>query len=373
MSDASERPEGMGPDEGNPAAEMAATINEQETHRLTWGAVAKRTVVVLIGGIGLYLVFPSITEVIGSWPRLTSLNPIWFALAVVAEVGMFLCTFALQRMALRTRDWFPVVTAQLSGNAVTKIVPAGAAAGAAVQFRMLATAGIDVDVAVGGLTAFSLLAIGGLLALPIFTLPAILFGSPVSGGLEHAAFLGIAGFVLFAAFGAAILTTDRPLRLAGSVVQRARNRMFRHRPPMTGLDERLLRQRDAIKSILGRKWPRALLLTAGRLFLDYLCLLSALRATGAHARPSLVLLAYAVAGIIALIPITPGGLGIVEASLSGLLILAGVKGSDAFLATLAYRLASYWIPLLAGPFAYFAFWKRYGRPEDTAAVTPLPS
>jgi hypothetical protein len=37
-------------------------------------------------------------------------------------------------------------------------------------------------------------------------------------------------------------------------------------------------------------------------------------------------------------PITPGGLGIVEASLSGLLILAGVTASDACLATLAYRL-----------------------------------
>ena len=38
-----------------------------------------------------------------------------------------------------------------------------------------------------------------------------------------------------------------------------------------------------------------------------------------------MLLAYAAAGIVALFPLTPGGLGIVEASLSGLLILAGVR------------------------------------------------
>jgi uncharacterized protein (TIRG00374 family) len=140
---------------------------------------------------------------------------------------------------------------------------------------------------------------------------------------------------------------------------------------MTGLDTRLLHQRDAIRSVLGRKWPQAVALTAGRLFLDYLCLLAAIRATGSHPRPALVLLAYAVAGIIALVPITPGGLGIVEASLSGLLVLAGVNSGDAFLATLAYRLASYWFPLAAGPVAYFAFWKRYGRPEAGPAVTPL--
>jgi hypothetical protein len=62
-----------------------------------------------------------------------------------------------------------------------------------------------------------------------------------------------------------------------------------------------------------------------------------------------VLLAYAAAGIVALFPVTPGGLGIVEASLRGLLILAGVHPGCAVLATLAYRIASYWLPLLASP------------------------
>ena len=111
--------------------------------------------------------------------------------------------------------------------------------------------------------------------------------------------------------------------------------------------------------MLGQKWREAVLLSTGRLAFDYLCLLAALRATGSHPRPSLVLLAYAVAGIIALVPITPGGLGIVEASLSGLLILAGVNGGDAVLATLTYRLAAYWLPLLAGPVAYFLSRRRY--------------
>jgi uncharacterized membrane protein YbhN (UPF0104 family) len=48
-------------------------------------------------------------------------------------------------------------------------------------------------------------------------------------------------------------------------------------------------------------------LTAGRLGFDYGCLLAGLRATGAEPRPSLVLLAYAAAGIIALFPVTRAG------------------------------------------------------------------
>jgi hypothetical protein len=54
----------------------------------------------------------------------------------------------------------------------------------------------------------------------------------------------------------------------------------------------------------------------------------------------------------------------VEASLSGLLILAGVRPGYAFLATLAYRVASYWLPLLAGPPAYLLYRHRYGRPAE---------
>jgi uncharacterized protein (TIRG00374 family) len=260
-----------------------------------------------------------------------------------------------------------VVTAQLAGNAVTNIIPAGAAAGAAVQFRMLQKSGIDADDAAGGLTAFSLLGVGGLLALPVIVLPSVLAGS-VSGTLGHAAIIGTGAFVLFAAVSSLVFVTDRPLMVCGVIVQAVRNLVIRHGPRTTDLSERLLHQRDRIKEVLGKHWRQAVVLSAGRLAFDYLCLLAAVRATGAHAHPSLVLLAYAAANIIALVPITPGGLGIVEASLSGLLVLAGVDSGNAFLATLTYRLASYWLPLLAGPVAYVLFRRRYGSSKPEPAV-----
>jgi uncharacterized protein (TIRG00374 family) len=148
------------------------------------------------------------------------------------------------------------------------------------------------------------------------------------------------------------------------------NRIPGRHSKVSGLDRRLLRQRDEIRATLGRDRTRAVVLTAGRLGCDYACLLAALRATGSDPRPSLVLLAYAATGIIALVPITPGGLGIVEASLSGLLVLAGVPGGKAFVATLVYRLASYWLPLLAGLAAYLLFRRRY---PPSLAERPQPA
>jgi uncharacterized membrane protein YbhN (UPF0104 family) len=180
-----------------------------------------------------------------------------------------------------------VVAAGLAGNAVTNVLPAGDAAGAAVQFRMLATAGISTDNAVEGMTAASLLGVGGLLALPLFTLPAILGGAPVSSGLVHTALLGLAGFGLYVLGGVVVMTTDRPLAVLGRLGQRLWNSLPGHRTKITGLDRRLLRQRDDVRSTLGRDWPQAVALTAGRLGFDYGCLLFALRATGSHPRPSL--------------------------------------------------------------------------------------
>jgi uncharacterized protein (TIRG00374 family) len=359
-----------------PVAAKAAAIDAAQAHPLTWKTLVKRALLVAVAGAAIYLVLPSLIAVLGAWPRLSTLNPAWFALALVAELASFTCNFALQRLALRTQGWFAVVTAGLSGNAVTDSLPGGDAAGAAVQFSMLTAAGFDTDTAVGGLTAFSLLGVGGLLALPLFALPVILAGAPASPGLVHTALLGIAGFVLYAIFGVIMLRTERPLAALGRAAQslwngitRGRNRVTHgHRPPVTGLDKRLLTQRDTIRAVLDKKWWQAVLLTAGRLGFDYACLLAALRATGADPRPSLVLLAYSAAEIVALLPLTPGGLGIVEASLSGLLILAGVRPGYALLATLAYRVASYWLPLLAGPPAYVLYRHRYGRPGARRAM-----
>ena len=160
--------------------------------------------------------------------------------------------------------------------------------------------------------------------------------------------------------GIILLATDNPLRTIGKALEWLWNKTFGRHKKSAGLDKKLLDQRDQIRTVLGKDWRRAVLLVAGRLGFDYVCLLFALRATGAHPDSSLVLLAYAAAQIVALVPITPGGLGIVEASLTGLLVLAGVGGQKAVVATLAYRLASCWLPLVAGVVAYPLYRRRYG-------------
>ena len=112
--------------------------------------------------------------------------------------------------------------------------------------------------------------------------------------------------------------------------------------------------------MLGDRWWEALLFASGRWVLDYLTLLAALYAVGAEPRASLVLLAFFAAQLLGTLPLTPGGLGFVEAGLTGTLALAGVPAGAAVVATLAYRLVSFWLPIPAGGVAAIIHKRRYG-------------
>ena len=321
--------------------------------------MAARAIFLALTLITLYVLWPSLLKVLSAWPDLLRIEPAWFGVMFGAEVASFACAWALQRLALRTGRWFAIATAQIAGNAFSRIVPGGAAAGAAIQYRLLVGSGLDPTTIGTGLTATTFISSATLFALPVLALPAIVFGAPAPPGLVQSAWLGAALFVLAVTVGTVLLSADGPLEWAGTTIQRIHNQIHRSLPPRTGVPEKLLGERNAIRRTLGSRWWLALITAWGNWLLDYLALLAAVAAVGARPRPALVLLAYVAAAVLGMIPITPGGLGFVEAGLTATLTLAGVSAADAVLATLAYRLVSYWLPLVAGPLAYLAHRRRY--------------
>jgi uncharacterized protein (TIRG00374 family) len=316
-------------------------------------------VFVLVTAVSLYLLLPSLIAVFSSWRSLGQLRWEWVALVLVSEAASFVLLWELNRVSLHERRWFVVAAAQLAGNAVGKIVPGGGATAAAFTVRMLHRAGVKVGRAAAALAASAALQIATRLALPVLALPAIAGGAPVAPSLATSAYLGLGVVALLTAAGVVAFSFDRPLIAVGRGLQWLLNETVRRGRPVTGLPERLLADRDFVRATLGRHWRAAVLSAGGSTAFDFAALLCALRAVGAEPRPSFVLLAYAGAGLLALIPLTPGGLGFVEAGLVGTLTVAGVSAQDAVLATLTYRLASYWLPIPAGGAAYLAFDRRY--------------
>jgi uncharacterized membrane protein YbhN (UPF0104 family) len=319
---------------------------------------AGRIVALFLALIGLYVVWPSLVAVFGSFDELKHVNPGWFVAMAALEVASFVCMWSLIALCLRSNRYFLIGTSQLSGNSISRTLPGGAAVGAATQYRLLVGGGMDPTRIATGLTAVSLINVATLFALPVLSLPAILGGVAVDRGLARAAWLGVGAFVLLVGGGAVLLLADRPITWTARTIQRIHNAVLRRRPPLVDLAGRLTTERDMVRDTLGEHWANAILRSVGNVLFDYMALLAALVAAGARPKASLALLAYVAAIVLGMIPITPGGLGFVEAGLTAMLVLAGVPGAQATLATLAYRLVSYWLPIAAGPVAYGLYRRR---------------
>ena len=336
--------------------------------------IVTRVVMLLLAGISLYLLAPSLLQVFSSWPQLRSLDPLWLALAVLFEAMSSISFWTLQRIALRTRSWFAVGTSQLAGGAAARILPGGSAAASALQYGMLVRSGISPQTVASGLAASWAATTATVLALPVIAVVSTIGAAAVPHGLRNVAYLGGGGFVLLAAAGFAAFAWDWPLRVVGRGIRGSLGLIGR-RDRVEDLPNRLLQQRDALRRTFASHPWLAVLAALGKWGFDYLALLCVLAALSLDPEPALVLLAFAAASILGMIPLTPGGLGFVEAGLAGLLVLAGVSAGDAAVATLAYRLVSFWLPLPVGVVAWWLARRRYGpaEPDSSAATTSSSS
>ncbi|MFG1624587.1 YbhN family protein [Kribbella sp. NPDC049227] len=344
-----------------------------------WGG---RAVGLAITGVGLYIVAPSMLSLFGAWPRLADVEPWWFPALVVLEACSFAALWWLAGLALAQRagdgepppvhsGWGTIATAQLAGNAASKVVPGGPAAGGVLQARLLIQAGQPAAVVASALTAIGLITTGVLLLLPVLTVPAVLIGPPPARQLELGLLVSLILAIVIVGLGFTALTWTRFVVLigrgAGHVIH-----VVKRSVTADSCSATLIAQRDRVAAAFEGHWWKAVFAAAANRMFDYAALVVALAALNAHARPSEVLLAYVVAQALTLIPVTPGGLGFVDAGLTALLVVIGISADTALIGTLLYRLISFWLPIPVGLLAW-AGWRIHlhvTRPSRAKAPEP---
>jgi hypothetical protein len=97
---------------------------------------------------------------------------------------------------------------------------------------------------------------------------------------------------------------------------------------------------------------RSLLWATANWALDLASLWVFLRAFGATVSPVNLLVAFGLANVLAAVPITPGGLGVVEPVLISSLVGFGLDRGTAAVAVITYRVAAFWLPIPLGALAY---------------------
>jgi hypothetical protein len=320
-----------------------------------------RAVGLVLTAIGLYVVFPGLLTLFGSWPRLRDVTIWWFVVVVALVVGSMASLWWLTRLALQHRtgpedpwstvSWSTAASAHLAGNAAGKVVPGGPATAGVVQARLLIQSGQSPSAVASAITAMGLLTTGILLMLPVLTIPALLIGPPPARQLELGLVMSLVVAVVMVAVSIAILVWTPFVVAVGRLAGRALH-LMKHDVTADSVSAALVVARDRVAASFEGRRTRAVLAATGNRMFDYAALIAALAALGAHVRPSEVLMAYAIAQALALIPITPGGLGFVESGLTTLLVLVGVTADQAVVATLLYRLIAFWLPIPLGALAW---------------------
>ncbi len=278
----------------------------------------------------------------------------WIPLVLLSlEAGSFWAYGELLLVVLRGTGERPprnlIQRSTVVGASLGKTMPGGSATAMAMMVATLRPHGLSgarvtPALAAAGAVSWATLA----LLLPLAALLAVIGGE--TGGIALGAVAFAAAAVVAVAFVPRALR--RPDR-AGALVERviasiARGRVRRWVDPAklgslvsTGIASaaQLVRNRRALAA--AGAWALA------NWLLDFLVLLTLTATVGGDTLLPL-LLVYVVGQALAAVPITPGGVGVVEATMTGLLVAAGAPAGEAIAAVLGYRLVSHWLPILIG-------------------------
>lgn len=331
-------------------------------HGVGLSSAAKRVAKILVFALVIHLfVLPQLGGARSALTTIGSVNPIMITAALGLEVAALLAYARLTLLLLPSEQRPGLGTAfgaVLASTGVSHVVPGGAATTAAVNLRMLGNAGVPRET-LG--FALGTQAIGSAVVLNLMLWVALVVSIPTGGFHLIYASAAAIGALLIAAFGSAVVAIRRGRdrfadRVAAVVGHLPRVHAARVRSIMIDTAEQL----DSLLEDR-RRLRQVLVLAAANWLLDAGALYVMVSAFGPRPSVDGLMVAYGLANVMAAVPISPGGLGVVEAILIPSLVGFGTPASQASIGVVAYRLVNFWLPIPAGAVAYVLAERGRGR------------
>lgn len=327
-------------------------------------ANAGRVIAILLV-VGVFaFVLPRVADYGQVWDTMTGLSARGIA-GLLAAAVVNLATFGPPWMAaLPGLSFVRSLVLSQASTAAASVLPGGDAVGIALSYSMLRRWGFSVEQVTVGSAATT---VWNMFANVLFAVAAV--GLLAMGGESHAllttaALIGAAAVAVGIALFAVALHDDGNARLIGGLAERLWNRVARllRRSPASGWDESLVGFRREAVGLLRRRWFALTAATLAGHLTVFLVLLVSLRAVGvpsADVSVAEVFAAWALIRILTTIPITPGGLGVVELGLTGALVSFGGHQTRVVAAVLLYRVLTYVPPIAFGGICLLV-WRRLG-------------
>jgi uncharacterized membrane protein YbhN (UPF0104 family) len=301
-------------------------------------------------------------------PRIASYRSVWasihtmtwphillVAAAAAASMASYWVTIraVLPRLNLRQ-----AATVNLGSNAVANTLPAGGALAMGVSWAMLSSWGLSTADFVLYTLVTGIWNVFTLLGMPVLALLVMTTATRPDAVLITAAAIGLAVLAAMVA-GLGLLLHSQAFALrAGRALQRllaVASRLARRPPPVNAAGS-LSSFRDRAGALLAARGWRITAATVASYLALWLVLLACLRGTGlsqAQMPWQTSLAAFAFIRLLTALPITPGGLGVTELGLVGILVTSAGSAVSVQVtaAVLLYRAVTYLPPIPLGALA----------------------
>ena len=329
--------------------------------------------VVLVGGI-FWFVLGQFSDLSSVWDAMQTLT--WREIAVLALLTAWnLVTYWIVVMLATPGLRMPqaAVLTQTT-TAVSNALPAGGAIGVGLTYSMLSSWGFSKSRSTLSVVVTGIWNNFVKLGTPVVALAVLAFQGESGAGSMIAALAGLAGLVAAVVIFALVLRDESFARQVGLVSQRIATRlrsMFR-KGPATGWDLAVVKFRSRVLGLVRHRWVGLTVATIVSHLSLSAVLLATLRTMGVSEEEvgwAQVLAVFAFARLITAIPLTPGGVGVVELALIAGLTAAGGDRAPVVAAVLFFRVLTYVLPIVLGGLCYL-YWRANHSWRDSAPPMP---
>jgi uncharacterized membrane protein YbhN (UPF0104 family) len=317
---------------------------------------------------------PNLVDVDQVWATLRAMTWLELATLLLAAIWNLLSYLLPQLAALPGLSLRQAALESHASTAVGNVLPAGQAVGLGVTYRFYTSYGFG-----NGPIALSLLVQGVWnnfvkLGMPIVALGLLVAGGDAAGELAPAAVVGLVVFVVaLAGFAFGLSGERRAARLGRALAGGAAAvRRLARRPGRPGWERGAVAFRAQAITLLRGRWHWLTLTTLLSHLSLFLVLLLALRHVGvSESEVSWVeaLAAFALVRLLSAVPVTPGGLGVVELGLAAALVLAGGEEAQVVAAVLVFRILTLILPIPIGALTWWLWRRSAWYPSHHPAMT----
>jgi uncharacterized membrane protein YbhN (UPF0104 family) len=336
-------------------------------HRVL-GAAASLALLVII----LVEVVPRFASYSRAWGALTHLSAWWWAtIAAVALVNQISGVWPYQAALPGLGFWDGFLEIETTG-AIANTVPFGGAVAIGMTYKMFSTFGFSaVDIS-SAVMATGIWNFAAKLGLPVAAVALLAITAHPTARVVDAAIAGVIAIVVVGAALWLLFHFDAGAHWLGRLADRVVNwvRHFFRKPATDRIERSLSEFKGQTAHIVRRRgWLLSGATLANQLagFVVVLIIVRAVGITTGHVTLIAVFTSFAVARLAGAIPVTPGGLGTLDAAFISLMTAFGASSSRALAADLIWRLVVYLLPIIPGIATYVIWLRRRDRLARRAA------